>query len=121
MPDTFGPATLAALNAEREMRIRTDDGRKRGTVIWVVVVQGHVYARSVQGEQGKWYQSTVRDGRAVLQASGRNIPTAVHRVTDPGVIEAISSAYLTKYADSEYAQAMVRPEVLGTTVRLDPE
>jgi hypothetical protein len=120
MPDTFGPATLASLNAEREVRIRAGDDGRRGTIIWVVVVQERVYARSFHGEQGKWYQAAARDGRAVLQASGRSIPVAVHRVTDPEVIESVSRAYLTKYADSEYAQAMVRPEVLGTTVRLEP-
>lgn len=120
MPDTFGPATLAVLHAEREVRIRAGDGSRRGTVIWVVVVQERVYARSFQGERGKWYQAAVRDGHAALQASGRDIPVAVHRVTSEPLIEAVSRAYLTKYADSEYAQAMVRPEVLGTTVRLEP-
>jgi hypothetical protein len=40
--------------------------------------------------------------------------------TDPSAIERASSEYLRKYRPSPYAQAMVKPEVLPTTLRLEP-
>jgi hypothetical protein len=40
-------------------------------------------------------------------------------VTDPDTVEAVSQAYLSKYASSPYAKAMVAPEVLSTTLRVD--
>jgi hypothetical protein len=120
MSGSFDAATVAALAAEREVRIQAGRAGQRGTIIWVVVVQDRVYARSFHGERGKWYVAAVRDGRAVLSVSGRDIPVTVERVSGPEpLIEAVSRAYLSKYAHSDYAQAMVRPEVLGTTVRLD--
>jgi hypothetical protein len=39
---------------------------------------------------------------------------------DPGAIDRASHEYLRKYRSSPYAQAMVKPEVLPTTLRLEP-
>ena len=41
-------------------------------------------------------------------------------VSDTASIARVSREYLTKYQPSPYAQAMVRAEVLPTTLRLEP-
>jgi hypothetical protein len=39
---------------------------------------------------------------------------------DPAAIEHASREYLRKYGPGPYATAMVQPEILATTLRLDP-
>jgi hypothetical protein len=39
---------------------------------------------------------------------------------DPGAVDRASQEYLRKYRPSPYAQAMVKPEVLPMTLRLEP-
>jgi hypothetical protein len=41
-------------------------------------------------------------------------------VTDPAAVARASHEYLRKYQPSSYAQAMVRSDVLPTTLRLEP-
>lgn len=51
----FDAATLKLLDATREVRIETTlpDGSTQRTIIWVVVEDGGVFARSWRGERGK--------------------------------------------------------------------
>ena len=120
MPKTFDAATLATLHGSREVRIRTGRTKSGGVVIWIVVADGAVFVRSVRGSSGKWFIAAKRDGEAVLEVGGREFPVQVAPVTDQPTIDAVSDAYLTKYATSPYAQSMVRAEVLPTTLRLEP-
>jgi hypothetical protein len=41
-------------------------------------------------------------------------------VSDPTAVARASQEYLQKYQPSPYAQAMVRSDVLPTTLRLEP-
>jgi hypothetical protein len=59
------------------------------------------------------------DGQASLEIEGRLVPVRVKSVDDPATIAAVSQ-FLGKYAESGYAQTMVTPEILGTTLRLSP-
>jgi hypothetical protein len=60
------------------------------------------------------------DRKAALETGGRRLAVHVVPVVDDATIEAVSQAYLTKYATSPYAKAMVTAETVPTTVRLDP-
>ena len=60
------------------------------------------------------------DGQASLEIGGRLVPVQVTPADDPATVAAVSQAFLSKYANSPYAQAMVAPEVLSTTLRLSP-
>ena len=56
---SFDAATLAALAAEREVRIvatRPDDSVV-STIIWAVVDGDDVFVRSWKGERGHWYRA----------------------------------------------------------------
>ncbi len=76
--------------------------------------------RSFRGRKGQWYDSAATDGTATLVLDERRLPVRIIAVADPAVIAATSVAFLTKYAGSPYAQAMVRPDTLATTLRLEP-
>jgi hypothetical protein len=119
MPQGFDSTTLVKLRQQQEIRIRA--GRSAsGVIIWVVVVDGTVFIRSFRGAGAKWYLAATGDGRAALEVDGAAVPVKVTPAADQATIEAVSRAFLSKYAASPYAQAMVRPEVLPTTLRVEP-
>lgn len=120
MPQSFDVATLAVLRDTKEIRIRTARHKNRGVIIWAVVVDDAVFVRSVRGPTGKWFVAAKAEGRATLEAGKGQFAVSVIPVTDHDTIEAVSQAFLTKYATSPYAQSIVRPETLPTTLRLDP-
>jgi len=120
MSQTFDPTTLAILHAAAEVAIRTSANPDRATVIWVVTVGDAVFARSFRGPSAKWFTAATADARATLELNDQRWPVGVTPVTDPATIAKVSQAYLKKYATSPYAKEMVRPEILPTTLRLDP-
>ena len=120
MPGAFDDAALALLRETKEVRIRTSRSKGAGVIIWVVVADDAVFVRSVQGPAGKWYQTVAADGRARLALDAHEWPVRAAAVTDQATIGSVSQAFLSKYATSPYAQAMVRAEVLPTTLRLEP-
>ena len=120
MPAMFDPATLAALRDTKEVRIRAARHKGSGVVIWIVVAGDAAYVRSVRGPAGKWFVAVAADGQATLGIGDHEIPVRSVPVTDQPTIEAVSQAFLTKYATSPYAPSIVRPDTLPTTMRLDP-
>ena len=56
----------------------------------------------------------------IQNVNGETIHVKAVLVSDQKSIEAVSQAYLEKYRSSPYAKEMVRPEVLPTTLRLEP-
>jgi hypothetical protein len=120
MPQKFDPATLASLRSTREVRIRTARNKSRSVVIWIVVAEHAAFVRSVRGPAGKWFAAAAADGTAMLELDGRQMPVRVIPVADQATIEAVSQAFLTKYATSPYAQSIIAPDTLATTLRLDP-
>ena len=115
---TFDAATLELLRTTEEVRIQV--GRRRPVTIWVVVADGAAYVRSVRGPRGKWYVAARADGQATLEVDGRQLPVRLTPIDDKAEVAAVSHAFLTKYARSSYAHAMVAPAILPTTLRLDP-
>lgn len=119
----FDAATLRHLDAELETEIETfrPDGSARRTIIWVLVDGDDVFVRSWKGDRGYWYQSaTEPDARVALIVDGRALPVSVHPATDAESIERCSAALRRKYARDDSLDGMLRREVLGTTLRLEP-
>ena len=88
--------------------------------IWVVVVDGVVYVRSVTGVGGLWYQAVLARPDGLIHAGDVTLPMHASHVTDPDVIAQVSAEYLRKYAGSEWAPPMAEPKTLPATLRLDP-
>jgi hypothetical protein len=120
MASGFDAGTLDVLRATREIGIRVNTRPDRATVVWVVVAGEDVFVRSFLGPKGRWYKAAVADGRATLEAGAGKIPVRVTAAADQASIGRASQAFLAKYGDSPYAQKMVRPEVLTTTLLLLP-
>ena len=125
---SFSDDDLALLDAAEEVDIETQapDKPARRTTIWVVVDGGEVYVRSVRGEQGRWYQDAIANSTVALIVGGKRhvggkrlVATAIP-ATDPDSIERVSGALRRKYADIPGFAPMIKPDVLDTTLRLEP-
>lgn len=116
----FDKETLAQLSAQDEIAIRTEKHPAAAVVIWVAVAEGEVFVRSARGPRGRWYRDVADGGEARLEFEGRMLPVHAVPATDPQSVERASREYLRKYRHSPYAQSVVRPDVLPTTLRLEP-
>ena len=116
----FDADTLRALRDTEEVTIRTDKHPETAVVIWVVVADGEVFVRSARGAKGRWYRDLAAGGSATLEVAGRRLAVQATPATDQASIARASREYLSKYQSSPYAQAVVRAEVLPTTLRLEP-
>jgi hypothetical protein len=123
MPARFDRQTLDLLDRAMEIDIETmrPDGMPRRTTIWLVVDRDEVFVRSVRGERGYWYQSAREAPEEVtLHVGGKAIPVRVVSATEEDAVNRCSRALEQKYSADPSTPTMVRPGVLGTTLRLEP-
>jgi hypothetical protein len=118
----FAPEDLDLMDQQREVEIETWSmaGEPRRTVIWVVVADAVPYVRSVRGEAGRWYREIRTEPHGALHVAGRAIPIRAVPVDDEAGIVACTDALKRKYAGDFSLSAMLRPDVLDTTLRLEP-
>jgi hypothetical protein len=124
MATTFDKDTIQSLATIDEVDIETRagaDAPAHRVTIWVVLDGDAVYVRSVRGTRGRWYREATAYPQAVLHVSGRTLPVQIESVGDAATIARVSDAIMRKYARwPNDARAMVRDEVLMTTLRLQP-
>jgi hypothetical protein len=120
--DVFSPEDLELLAQEEEVDIETwsTAGRSRRTTIWIVVVGGIPYVRSVRGTRGRWYRDLRAEPHGAIHAAGRRIAFTAVPADDEASIAACSAGFQEKYARDPAVTSMVRPNTLGTTLRLEP-
>ena len=116
---------LDALDRTDEVHIETRrDASSPGheTVIWAVVVDGNAFVRSVRGGKGRWYREASANPDVTLRVDDRRMPVRAVPETDARTIEKVSGAIREKYGASfpGPTAAMLREEVLATTLRLLP-
>ena len=116
----FDQDTLRRLHDAQEIAIRTEKHEDEPVTIWVVAPGDDVFVRSVRGPKGRWYKDLARGGDATVEFDGRRLPVRATPAHDAASLERASGEYLRKYRTSPYAKAMVKPETLSTTLRLEP-
>jgi hypothetical protein len=116
----FGIDTLRELRDRKEVAIRTGRHPNSPVTIWVVVADSEVFVRSVRGAKGRWFRDLATGGPATLDIDDERLEVQVAPATDAESIERASREFLSKYRTSPYAQSIVRPEVLQTTLRVEP-
>jgi hypothetical protein len=120
----FGADLLERLRHEIEVDIETRataDAPPHRTIIWVVVdAQDRVLIRSYRGPGARWYREATSGTPTALVVDGQLVPVAVENVRDEERIRACSAELERKYAGDPATPAMVRDEVLDTTLELHP-
>jgi hypothetical protein len=120
---TFTPAVLQSLDETKvvEIETRSAKGTKHLIPIWIMVVDGVPYVRSVRGPAGRWYRELLARGEGAVVVGGKRVPVRATKDSSAKAIEAVSAALRKKYPRSgQSLQSMLRANVLDTTVRLDP-
>lgn len=120
---SFDAETFSLLAASEEVEIVTawPDGRLMRTIIWVVVEGDEVFVRSVRGDRGRWYQAALdRPTDVELRVDGRRIAVRADLAADEASVARCSRGLETKYRRDPSLPSMLRPRVLGTTLRLQP-
>jgi hypothetical protein len=104
-----------------EIETQSPKGTKHSVPIWIMVVEGVPYVRSVRGPSGRWYRELLARGEGAVVAGGKRVPVKATHDGSAAAIEAVSGALRQKYRRSgQSLQSMLRPDVLDTTVRLEP-
>jgi hypothetical protein len=119
---SFADDDLARLEAAEEIGIETQapGAAPRRTVIWAVVDDGEVFIRTFKGPRSRWYQDALANPGVAIHVDGKRLAATAIPATDPDSIERTSSGFMRKYADDPATKAMVAPDVLETTLRLEP-
>lgn len=104
-----------------DVETSSSKGTKHSVPIWIVVVDGVPYVRSVRGPQGRWYRELLAGGEGAIVAGGKRTPVKATRDQTKTAIDGTSDALRRKYKTSGGSLAsMLRPDVIDTTVRLEP-
>ncbi|KRD35212.1 hypothetical protein ASE27_15550 [Oerskovia sp. Root918] len=117
----WNSAELAAIDADGELRVtahRPDGTLRTPRIVWHVVVDDHLYIRSVRGTDGAWYRGVQRTGTGQIDSGG--IRTDVTFVRDDSHDDAIDAAYRAKYGDGSAVDHITAPAARATTLRVEP-
>ena len=117
-------ATLELFDHSIEVDIRTPrrDGSESSRPIWIVVVDGNAYVRSLLGARGAWYRRAVADGRAKIAVQDTVVPVGLEPDHDEDVNRRVSEAFQAKYGEQSPGSTatMIDAERSETTLRLTP-
>ena len=122
MTDAFPGLVLTRLDVAKEVDIetRSPEGKVHQVTIWIVVVDGVPYVRSVRGTRGRWYRELTARKEGALHVGSRRVPVRPAEVRAPETIDEVSAALWRKYPKSASLFSMLRLVTLDTTLRLDP-
>jgi hypothetical protein len=94
----FSRPVVAAIDASKILGIRAGTRSEHRFIgIWVVVVDGRVFARSWTVKRGGWYRTLRDDPVGTIQIGDRQIKIRALRVRGSRLLVAIEDAYAAKY------------------------
>ncbi len=122
MSDAFPELLLQRLDVAKEVDIetRSADGVVHKVTIWIVVVDGAPYVRSVRGKKGRWFRELTSRSEGAIHIGSRRVPVVPHQVRGTTLIDEVSAAFWRKYTKSASLFSMLRLATLDTTLRLEP-
>ena len=95
--------------------------------IWMVNVNGRVFARTWAKSERSWFNSLIEEEVGEIKYNGKVIKIGAVRNNDPEINKLIDNAYLQKYNQPEnikYAKGITQKEYSEYTVELfykDPD
>jgi hypothetical protein len=119
---SFSKEDLALLDESEEIKLETQapEREARRTAMWVVVDGDEVFVRTYRGAGSRWFRDVEQNPAVAIHVGGKRLPASAIPATDPDSIERTSAGFQRKYAADPATTAMLRPEVLDTTLRLEP-
>jgi hypothetical protein len=119
----FSRPVLASLDAAKILGVRAGADH-RFTGVWVVVVDGRVFARSWNDKPTGWYHAFLDEPLGAIQApGGREIPVRGRKVRGQRLLDAIDAAYAEKYdtpASLKWVRGFKNARRRATTLEFTP-
>jgi hypothetical protein len=120
---TFSKPALAALRTAKILGVRAGT-EHRFTGVWVVVVNGRVFARSWNDKPTGWHRAFVDEPLGAIQVpNGRELRVRAKGVRGERLLDAIDEAYGEKYntaASRKWVHGFAQARRRKTTVELVP-
>lgn len=113
------------LKAHTRVEVRVGADRETFTDIWVVAVDGHIFARSWNRSMNGWFGALVEGKRGTLRFGDRTLAIrGTHLPAASDLMPAIDQAYLKRFTQPEnipYAEGIAQPAFYPYTVEIVPD
>ncbi len=122
MARRFERKAVAWLHETKYLKIRAGDSH-RFIHVWIVVIDGRVFARSWNNKPTGWYAAFLKEPEGALEIEGKEVPVRARRVKADSVLDAVTKAYGEKYAtkaNEKYVVGFAEKGRRQNTVELAP-
>jgi hypothetical protein len=121
----FDGEILARLAPQEELKLEIEDpesNRHHQVHLWFVIHHGNIYVRSAEGSNASWYRLLQAHPLATMLVDHERLAVRAVPITNSTLISYISAHYVEKYTYlfPQATQEIIRDEVLGTTLLLEP-
>ena len=93
------------------------------TGVWVVVVEGRIFARSWSDKPTGWFRAFRKQPAGTIQIGDREIAVRGKLVRSVRILDAVTAAFGEKYntkASQKWVDGFAEPERLATTLEFTP-
>ncbi len=122
MESKFPKATVEAARSAKIMGVRAGTEHKY-TGVWVVVVEGRVFARSWSDKPTGWFRAFKKQPAGTIQIGEREIPVRGKLVRSARILDAVTVAFGEKYntkGSQKWVEGFAEPERVATTIEFIP-
>jgi len=118
----FADSIVKALDNGKILGVRAGK-EHRYTGVWVVVVEGRVYARSWNDKPTGWFRAFKKEPRGTIQLGRHEIPVRAKVTRSARIRDAVTTAFGEKYntkASRKWVEGFAEPMRALTTVEFIP-
>ena len=123
MASKFSKTIVEAAQSAKIMGVRAGTEHKY-TGVWVVVVEGRIFARSWSDKPTGWFRAFKKQPAGTIQIGEREIPVRGKLVRSARILDAVTMAFGEKYntkGSQKWVAGFAEPERLATTIEFIPK
>ena len=120
--DTFAADVVEAFRKAKIMGVRAGN-EHRYTGVWVVVVDGRVFARSWNDKPSGWFQAFRKHASGAVQVGDLELPVRGRLVRSARIRDAVTAAFGEKYptkGSRKWVEGFAEPERVVNTIEFIP-
>ncbi len=118
----FKDDVVEALSKAKILGVRAGD-EHRYTGVWVVVVEGRVFARSWNDKPTGWFRAFRKEPSGMIQVGEREIPVRGKPVRSARIRDAVTAAFGEKYptkGSRKWVEGFAEPDRAINTLEFVP-
>ena len=118
----FKDDVVEALSKAKILGVRAGD-EHRYTGVWVVVVEGRVFARSWNDKPTGWFRAFRKEPSGMIQVGEREIPVRGKPVRSARIRDAVTAAFGEKYptkGSRKWVEGFAEPDRVINTLEFVP-